>query len=199
MKEETGPTKRPTKVKNLPTVKQLPTASLVPYPDNPRVIGDAAVEGVKASIQQFGWQQPLVVDRNKVVVIGHARLLAAKELGLKTVPCVVADQLSDEQIRALRLIDNKTNELATWDTDLLAKELDALGDFEVDMEVFGFTGETPDSPGDGPDGDPPIDPGSGFKYQSQYGVIVMVADEEEQERVYNELHAQGYNCKVVTT
>lgn len=194
MKEETGPTKRPMKI------KYLPTGSLVPYEANPRNIGPEAIAGVAASIREFGWiGNPIVVGKDNVVVAGHNRLLAAKELGLEKVPVVVADTLTDEQLRAFRLADNKTGELATWDTDLLQKELDALGDFEVDMATFGFTDETPDSPGDGPDADPPIAPGSGFRYQSQYGVIVMCENEDEQERVYNELNGQGYNCKVVTT
>lgn len=194
MKEENGPTKRPMKI------KYLPTDSLVPYEANPRNIGPEAIAGVAASIREFGWiGNPIVVGKDNVVVAGHNRLLAAKELGLEKVPVVVADTLTDEQLRAFRLADNKTGELATWDTDLLQKELDALGDFEVDMATFGFTDETPDSTEGGPDADPPIDPGSGFHYQSQYGVIVMCENEDEQERVYNELNGQGYNCKVVTT
>lgn len=87
------------------------------------------------SIKEFGWQQPLVVDKNNVLVIGHGRLLAAKQLGLKEVPVVCADQLDDEQIKALRLADNKTAESA-WDDGLLTLELNDI--LDIDMSQFGF-------------------------------------------------------------
>ena len=106
-----------------------------PYDKNPRK-NDKAVEAVKNSIQEFGWQQPIVVDKNNVVVIGHTRLKAAKELKMFEVPCVIADNLTDEQIRALRLADNKVGELAEWDEALLFGELDDI--FDIDMSDFGF-------------------------------------------------------------
>ena len=180
-------------------IQDIKTVLLKPYKDNPREIGEDAVAAVKSSIEQFGFKVPLIVSKDYEIVAGHTRLKAAQELGLKTVPCVVADDLTAEQIKMLRLADNKVGELAKWDVDLLQKELAELGDFEV--EAFGFTDEDehPASGGDGTDADPPIDAGSHFKYQSQYGVIVMCKDEGEQERVYNDLLGQGYECKVVTT
>ena len=87
---------------------------LIPYENNPR-INDGAVDAVAASISRFGWKVPLVIDKNNVVVTGHTRLKAAKALGLDTVPCILADDLSEEQVRAFRLVDNKTGELAGWD------------------------------------------------------------------------------------
>lgn len=107
-----------------------------PYDKNPRR-NDGAVDAVAASIREFGFQQPLVVDKDGVLIVGHTRLKAAKKLGLKEVPVVVADGLSPEQVKAYRLADNKTGELAEWDETLLLNELAELA--EVDMEQFGFS------------------------------------------------------------
>lgn len=95
---------------------------LKPYENNAKLHDDVQVSNVAESIRQFGWQQPIVVDNNYVVIIGHCRLLAAKKLGLEKVPVTVADKLSEEQVRKLRLLDNKTNE-SEWDYEKLAQEI----------------------------------------------------------------------------
>ena len=115
-------------------VKYMPTDDLIPYANNPRR-NDAAVDKVANSIKEFGFRVPIVVDADNVIVAGHTRLKAAKKLGLKTVPCVVADDLTEDQIKAYRLADNKVSELAEWDFELLDLELD---DIELDMSQFGF-------------------------------------------------------------
>ena len=106
-----------------------------PYEKNPRK-NDSAVDAVANSISQFGFKVPVVIDSNGVIVCGHTRYKAAKKLGLDKVPCVVADDLTDEQIKAYRLADNKVSELAEWDIDLLGEELDGI--FDIDMSDFGF-------------------------------------------------------------
>lgn len=111
---------------------------LTPYERNPRR-NDEAVKYVKASIEQFGFKVPIVIDANGVIVAGHTRLKAAKELGMEEVPCIVADDLTPEQVRAFRLADNKVGELAEWDLDKLVKEMDALAD-KYNMGDFGFVG-----------------------------------------------------------
>lgn len=116
-------------------IEYLPLDALKPYSRNAKKHPDEQVEHIANSIREFGFRQPLVIDRDGVLVIGHGRLLAAKKLGLKTVPCVRADDLTDEQVKALRLADNKTNESA-WDDDLLNLDLDDI--FDLDMEDFGF-------------------------------------------------------------
>ena len=105
-----------------------------PYENNPRH-NDEAVEYVANSLREFGWKQPIVIDRDGVIVAGHTRYAAAKELGMKTAPCVIADDLTPEQVKAYRLADNKTGEVASWDFDALELELDGI---EMDMEQFGF-------------------------------------------------------------
>lgn len=106
-----------------------------PYEKNPRK-NDEAVKYVAESISQFGFKVPIVIDSNGVIVAGHTRYKAAKKLNLKEVPCIVADDLTEEQVKAFRLADNKVAEKAEWDFELLADELDELFDF--DMTVFGF-------------------------------------------------------------
>lgn len=110
------------------------TAELIPYENNPRD-NENAVKYVAESIKQFGFKVPIVIDENNVIVAGHTRLKAAQELGVEEVPCIVADDLTEEQIKAFRLADNKTSEFAKWDMEALAAELDGL---EMDMEAFGF-------------------------------------------------------------
>ena len=113
------------------------TSDLQEYAYNPRD-NDGAVEAVAESIKQFGFKVPIIVDRDGVIVAGHTRKKAAELLGLASVPCVVADDLSPEQIKAFRLADNKTGELAEWDFAALEKELAELTAFDVDMKDFGF-------------------------------------------------------------
>lgn len=117
------------------SIKEVDINSIIPYENNPRN-NDNAVNAVANSIKEFGWQQPIVVDKNNVIIIGHTRLKAAQQLGLKTVPVLIADDLPPNKVKALRLADNKTAELADWDEDLLFEELQDIGD--IDMSDFGF-------------------------------------------------------------
>lgn len=115
---------------------------LKPYKNNPRK-NDSAVAAVAASIKEFGFKVPIVIDVNGGIIAGHTRLKAAKKLGLKEVPCIIADDLTPDQIKAFRLVDNKTAELAEWDFDLLKLELD---DIQLDMAGFGFDTVIVDDP-----------------------------------------------------
>ena len=116
----------------------LPVSEVRPYEKNPRKNANA-VKFVKASIEQFGFKVPIIIDSNRVIVCGHTRLLAAKSLGMAEVPCIMADDLTDDQIKAFRLADNKVGEFAEWDMDLLGDELDAIAAAcDIDMGEFGF-------------------------------------------------------------
>lgn len=109
---------------------------LKPYKNNPRK-NDNAVDDVANSIKEFGFKVPIIIDKDNEIVAGHTRYKAAKKLGLKDVPCIVADDLTEEQIKAFRLVDNKVSEKAEWDFGLLNLELQDVG--EIDMSLFGFT------------------------------------------------------------
>ena len=159
-----------------------------PYEKNPRK-NDSAVDAVANSISQFGFRVPVVIDKDNVIVCGHTRYKAAKKLGLDKVPCVVADDLTDEQIKAYRLADNKVSELAEWDIDLLGEELDGI--FDIDMSDFGFNlEEEEDTPTDRED--------LSDKVGETYEVIVECVNEIEQEQIYNKLIGDGYSCRVLT-
>ena len=114
---------------------EIKIGDIIPYEKNPRK-NDEAVKYVAESIKQFGFKVPIVIDKNNVIVAGHTRYKASKKLGLKEVPCIVADDLTEEQIKAYRLADNKVAELAEWDFDLLGEELDGI--LDIDMCDFGF-------------------------------------------------------------
>ena len=101
--------------------EELALSAIKPYGKNPRK-NDGAVDGVAESIKRFRFQQPIVIDSKGVIVVGHTRYKAAQKLGLKTVPCVRADQLTKEQVKAYRILDNKLNEKSYWDFDLLEAE-----------------------------------------------------------------------------
>jgi site-specific DNA-methyltransferase (adenine-specific) len=117
------------------TIIELKTDELIPYVNNPRN-NDDAVDYVASSIKEFGFKVPIIVDKDKTIVAGHTRLRAAKKLGLETVPCIMADDLTEQQVKAFRLADNKVSEFATWDMDKLMIELEALDD--IDMSEYGF-------------------------------------------------------------
>lgn len=119
-------------------IQYLPITDIKPYAKNPRK-NDNAVAAVANSLREFGWRQPIVIDASGVIVAGHTRYKAALSLGMDRVPVVRADDLTPEQVKAYRLADNKTNELAAWDIDSMNFELEELAAFNIDMEQFGFT------------------------------------------------------------
>jgi len=118
-------------------IKKVPIASVIPYARNPRK-NQGAIAKVAASLREFGWQQPIVVDSEMTVIVGHTRLEAARTLGMTEVPVHVAVGLTPAQVRAYRLADNRTNEEAEWDEDLLKLELHELKDEEFDLALTGF-------------------------------------------------------------
>ena len=116
-------------------------SELNPYENNPR-FNDEAVKYVANSIKEFGFKNPIILDNNNVIICGHTRYKAAKKLKMNTVQCIVCSDLTPEQIKAFRLADNKTAELADWDMDLLNQEFADILDF--DMSLFGFMDNIPD-------------------------------------------------------
>ena len=161
-----------------------------PYEKNAKKHPEDQIQHIANSINQFGFKQPIVIDKDGTIVCGHGRYFAAQKLNLDIVPCVLADDLTDEQIKAFRLADNKVAE-SDWDMDLLGNELDEI--FDIDMSDFGFDLGDLEEIAD----EPNLDADSNFNYKEQYGVIVICQNEEEQEKAYNKLIAEGYECKVV--
>lgn len=115
-------------------IEYLTLDQIKPYENNPRN-NDNAVEAVAESIKEFGFLVPIVVDKDKVIVAGDTRYKAAKYLGLSEVPTISAEDLTEDQIKAFRLVDNKTSEYSSWDLELLNSELEDIG---IDLSYFGF-------------------------------------------------------------
>ena len=122
-------------------VSNVSLSELKEYENNPRLINDEAIERVAASIKEFGFKVPIIVDEDNVIIAGHTRKLAAQSVGMDEVPVIIADDLTEEQIKAFRLADNKVSEFSEWDFELLYSEMETL---DIDMDLFGFDEELPD-------------------------------------------------------
>ena len=172
-------------------IVEMKISELVEYENNPRVIEDDAVEAVAESIKAFGWKQPIVVDKNNTIIAGHTRHKAAKSLGLETVPVVIADDLTEDEVQAYRLVDNKTSEYSLWDSDLLTKELSTI-DFDMTswafdtsaLKNFDMSAIIPDV--------------QGIDYKEKFGVVIDCQDESEQRRVFEYVTAGGYQARIVS-
>lgn len=160
---------------------------LTPYEKNARK-NDATVPYLVNSIKRFGFRVPLVIDAKGVVVCGHTRLKAALNIGMKKVPCVVADDLTNAEIKAFRLADNKIAEMSGWDFEALDLELEDLKiDFDGDMIDFGF-GENADK----------TEHDSDKKIKENFEIIVECTDERDMQEKYEDLLERGYTCRIST-
>ena len=119
-------------------IEMWPIDRPVPYVRNARKIPQKAIDKVAGSIQEFGWRQPIVVDKEEVIIVGHTRLKGAQKLGLKEVPVHIAENLNDAQVKAYRLADNRTGEETGWDDELLSLEIKELADYDIDIDLTGF-------------------------------------------------------------
>lgn len=160
---------------------------LIPYENNPR-LNDEAVEYVKNSIKEFGFKVPIVIDKDNVIIAGHTRIKASKELGIKDIPCIIADDLTEEQVKAFRLVDNKVAEKSMWDYTKLDEELDSI--LDIDMSMFDFNINTDDVEIERID--------LSNKEFEKYEIIITCQNEIELEEKYNKLMKEGYECKIST-
>lgn len=187
---------------------ETPINLIKPAPDNPREIPEKAVEQVAKSIQQFGWQQPLVTDNNRVIIAGHTRYLAAKKLGLKTVPCIKATHLTPKQAHAYRIADNRSHDYTTWDYPELIQQINELDDFNdvldvqdwetvlesiPDPEPLDLDEEpTPASSQPAPDTPLDLDDAAAALIQKQYILTIECLDEDSRDEIeYTLAHTPG--------
>lgn len=171
-------------------IEKLSLGVLMPYENNPR-INENAVQAVANSIKEFGFNVPIIIDKNNVIVAGHTRYEACKLLGVESIPCHRVENLTDEQVRAYRLADNKTAELADWDFSKLEEELAVL---ELDMGDFGFLTDFETDEFESIFEDDGLDAES--HKPKKYKVIITFDVLEEAEELSKELAEQGYNCEV---
>lgn len=166
---------------------------LKPYKKNAKKHSKEQVEQIANSIKEFGFTQPVIIDKNNCVVAGHGRILGAKKAGLKQVPTVCLEDLTEEQIKAYRLVDNKTNE-SDWDFSLLDEELGILAD-TIDMDLFGFDlTEQEDE-----ELELQMEKEVKFRVKEKHLVIVECKTEEETIKVQKEIEQLGYKCDVKNT
>lgn len=156
-----------------------------PYENNPRK-NEEAVEYVANSIREFGFNQPITVDKDHIIVTGHTRYMAAQQLGLISVPVIILDDLTEEEAKAYRLADNKTGELAGWDFPLLDTELAGIS--ELDMSIFGFEMNEEE----------PFKEREEAPFHESISVVIDCENDEEAERIFYELKEGGYNCRIST-
>lgn len=163
--------------------------SLIPYVNNPRK-NDHAVNQMAAIIKEFGFKVPMIIKQCGTIIDGHLRYKAAKKLNLDSVPVIISNDLSDAQIKALRIAINKSAELAQWDMELLQLELEQIKELEFDIEPLGF-----DFPKDG-DFVPKFkdDEDNGPK-KAEYRLIVTLPEEDEMQQLFDDLKSKGYKVK----
>lgn len=162
---------------------------LKPYKKNAKKHPKEQVERIANSIKEFGFTQPVIIDKNNYVVAEHGRILGAKKAGLKQVPTVMLEDLTEEQIKAYRLVDNKLNE-SDWDFGLLDEELGMLSE-DIDMELFGFEFDEIKEE----EQKKKVE----FEIKEKYEVHIICKDEKQMEQVYNKTKGMGIDCKLVST
>jgi ParB-like chromosome segregation protein Spo0J len=169
---------------------------LIPYARNPRK-NDAAITKVSASIKEFGFKQPIVVDTDMVIVAGHTRYEASKKLGLEQVPVVIADDLTEAQIKAYRIADNKTNEYAEWDYDLLKLEIDDLIELNYDLDLTSYDqNEIKNLYKDNEQEN--IDDYKEQEIKTVFEVSIICIGEQQQKEIYEEMTQRGHQCKILS-
>lgn len=166
--------------------------SLSAYETNSRTHSKEQIAQIAASINEFGFTNPVLIDADNTIIAGHGRVQAAKQMNMDTVPCLRLSHLTDAQKKAYVIADNKLALNAGWDDDLLRQEIEALKDLDFDISLLGFD---------------LIDLGKMFdteeeqelkeeNYAEVFNVIIECKDEEEQERTFNRLDTEGYKCRV---
>ena len=163
---------------------------LKPYKNNAKLHPESQIKKIENSIREFGFKQPLIIDKNNEVIAGHGRLIAAKNLGFTELPCVLADDLSINQIKAFRIMDNKSAE-SDWDFEVLKEELNFLSNDDFNLDFTGFDVIEVNKYLKG------IDNLKEEKFNNNFEVIITCKDEIEQKKVYEKLQKEGYDCRVL--
>jgi ParB-like chromosome segregation protein Spo0J len=176
-----------------PKIEHVKIESLIPYVNNSRTHSDAQVAQIAASIKEFGFTNPILIDGEGGIIAGHGRLMAARKLNLSEVPCIRLEHLTKTQARALVIADNKLALNAGWDNDLLKTEFLSLGELNYNLELTGFDLQEIASILDDQDD---IEEPEGVGYKEVFNIIVECSSEEEQEKIFNRLDSEGYKCRV---
>ena len=174
-------------------IEQIDIDKIIPYINNPRK--NLNSDKVASSIKEFGFQQPIVVDKDMSIIVGHTRYEAAKKLDLKTVPVVIAD-LDPLKAKAYRIADNRLNEDSEWDYSLLNIEFTDLLDNHYDLDNLGFDNKELENFINNDDSN--ILDTSEKDLPEKYELMIQLDNLNDQEKLFNELKERGYNCKVLS-
>ena len=177
-------------------IETRPVAKLLPYASNSRTHSDAQVAQIAASIKEFGWTNPILIDGDNTIIAGHGRLLAARKLGMEEVPAIVLDHLSKAQQRALVIADNQLALNAGWDIQLLKAEIEDLNLEGFDLELLGFDDKFLNAMFD--EKIPETEVADEQSVDAVFEVAVTCKNEEEQERVFEMLTTEGFPCRILT-
>ena len=175
-------------------VEQIKVTELIPQARNARTHSDAQVAQIAASVREFGFTNPVLIDAEGTIIAGHGRVMAARKLSLESVPCLRLGHLTPEQVRAYVIADNKLALNAGWDEEMLKSELDALLKDGFDVGLTGFDDEEISkllNTGDNEDKDE-------VQITSAFEVIAECENEDQQQMVYNMLMEKGVKCRLVT-
>jgi len=173
-------------------VQKYKVEDLIPYVNNSRTHSEEQVAQIAASIKEFGWTNPILVDGSKGIIAGHGRLQAARKLKLTEIPVIELTHLTEAQKKALIIADNKLALNAGWDMDLLKIELNELSELNLDLNILGFDPIELAKLFDNVDDEDLIPE----NYNEVFNIIVECKDEAEQERIFNRLDSEGYKCRV---
>jgi ParB-like chromosome segregation protein Spo0J len=183
-------------------IEQIKTEKLIPYARNSRLHSAEQIAQISASIREFGFNNPVLIDKDHGIIAGHGRVLGAQKLGLDEIPCLRLSHLTDIQKRAYIIADNRLAETGGgWDTELLALEIEDLRLEDFDIDLTGFDSDELEALFDeaaGSDDDSgEAKPDAGIDYQEKFAVLVECASEPEQAEIYEKLLNEGYTCKVL--
>ena len=180
-------------------IEQIAIDALIPYARNSRTHSDAQVAQIAASIREFGFTNPVLIDKDGGIIAGHGRVMGARKLGLAEVPCIRLAHLTETQKRAYIIADNKLALNAGWDNELLQLELADLHEADFDMDLLGFdAADLSQAMGfeDALDGEAPA-PDTGIDYKEKFAVLVECEDEPHQQQSFEKLTGMGFACKVL--
>ncbi|MBO9484129.1 ParB N-terminal domain-containing protein [Salinisphaera sp. G21_0] len=170
-------------------------SDLIPYVNNSRVHDEEQIIQICSSIKEFGFTNPVLIDEENGIIAGHGRLMAAKKLNLKTVPCIVLAGLSEAQKKAYVIADNSIALNSSWNMDVLSREVEALQAEDFDLNLLGFKDDFMVSLFDDPAPEPEQKP-NGEEYTEIFNILVECDNEAHQQEVYDELTQKGLKCRV---
>jgi ParB-like chromosome segregation protein Spo0J len=176
---------------------QTPTDDLIPYANNSRTHSDTQVLQIASSIKEFGFLNPVLIDKDNGIIAGHGRVMAAKKLGLDTVPTLLVDHLTEAQKKAYVIADNQLALNSGWDFDLLKVEIEGLQEVDFDTQLLGFDDSFLDKVLDDMDFQDESDPKEASPEDDEIGIYVFVKSETEQQNISEEMEKRGYKCKLI--